>query len=66
MYDERMAVFFGSNKEENNTSVAVQPTFICDEDDDSAATILLTLGAMGIGANVALMTVILLQKPLRR
>ena len=61
-----MAVFFGSNKEENNTSVAVQPTFICAEDDDSAATILLTLGAMGIGANVALMTVILLQKPLRR
>ena len=61
-----MAVFFGSNKEENNTSVAVQPTFIWDEDDDSAATILLTLGAMGIGANVALMTVILLQKPLRR
>jgi hypothetical protein len=60
-----MAVVVGDRKGVENTSVEVQPTFICDEDDQSAGTILLSLGAMGIGANVALMTVILLQKPLR-
>lgn len=61
-----MAVVIGDKKSVDNTSIEVTPTFICDEDDQSAATILLSLGAMGIGANVALMTVILLQKPLRR
>jgi hypothetical protein len=42
------------------------PTFVCHEDDQTSATILISLGAMGIGANVALMAVILLRKPLRR
>ena len=62
-----MAVVIGGGKKlEDNTSTEITRTFICDEDDQSAATILLSLGAMGIGANVALMLVILLQKPLRR
>ena len=61
-----MAVVIGDKKSVNNSTPDIQPTFICNEDDQSAATILLSLGAMGIGANVALMTVILLQKPLRR
>ena len=61
-----MAVVIGDKKSVNNSIEIVQPTFNCDEDDQSAAHILLSLGAMGIGANVALMTVILLQKPLRR
>ena len=61
-----MAVVIGDKKRVNNTNVEIQPTFICDEDDQSSATILLSLGTLGIGANVALMAVILLQKPLRR
>ena len=61
-----MAVVIGDKKSVNNTNVEIQPTFICDEDDQSSATILLSLGTLGIGANVALMAVILLQKPLRR
>ena len=56
----------GDKKSVDNTSIEVTPTFICDEDDQSAATVLLSLGAMGIGANFALMAVILIQKPLRR
>jgi len=60
-----MAVVIGDKKSVNSsTNVDVQPTFICD-DDKSSATILLSLGALGIGANIALMTIILIQKPLR-
>ena len=61
-----MAVVIGDKKSVNQTATIELPKFSCDEDDQSAAHILLSLGAMGIGANVALMTVILLQKPLRR
>jgi len=50
---------------ENDTRPA-GPQFICHPTDQTAATILITLGALGIGANVALMAVILLRRPLRR
>jgi hypothetical protein len=62
-----MAVVIGDKKSVNSSGAdIVQFTFNCDEDDKAAAHILLSLGAMGIGANVALMSVILIQKPLRR
>ena len=61
-----MAVVIGDKKSVNNTNVEIKPTFICDEDDQSSAKILLSLVTLGIGDNVALMAVILLQKPLRR
>lgn len=48
-----------------NESVS-KPTFDCNSEDQTAAVILLTLGSLGIGANVTLMLVILLKKPLRR
>ena len=50
---------------ENETTPA-GPTFICHPADQTAATILISLGALGIGANLALMAVILLRRPLRR
>ena len=50
---------------ENDTKPA-GPQFICHPTDQTAATILISLGALGIGANVALMAVILLRRPLRR
>ncbi len=50
--------------EVNETARA--PSFDCSEADVSSAVILMSLGALGIGANVALMAVILLRKPLRR
>ena len=50
---------------ENDTKPA-GPTFICHPTDQTAATILISLGALGIGANLALMAVILLRRPLRR
>ena len=50
--------------EVNETSRA--PSFDCSEADVSSAIILISLGALGIGANLALMSVILLRKPLRR
>ena len=56
----------GGKKLVDNTTIEAKPTFVCVEDDQTAATILISLGAMGIGANVALMAVILLQKSLRR
>ena len=59
-----MAVVRGKVEVSNGTEEQ-SPQFICEEDDNSA-TILLSLGAMGIGANVALMAVILLHKQLRR
>lgn len=40
--------------------------FICDPEEKTAAAILISLGALGIGANVALMGVIFCSKPLRR
>lgn len=42
------------------------PTFDCSESDQAAALILISLGGLGVGANVALMAVILIRKPLRR
>ena len=55
---------FGVNGE--NETKPSGPTFICHATDQTAATILISLGAMGIGANLALMAVILLRRPLRR
>jgi len=55
---------FGVNGE--NETKPSGPTFICHPTDQTAATILISLGAMGIGANLALMAVILLRRPLRR
>ena len=55
---------FGVNGE--NETKSSGPTFICHATDQTAATILISLGAMGIGANLALMAVILLRRPLRR
>lgn len=43
-----------------------RPTFVCDPADQTAAIILITLGSLGIGANLALMVVILAKTPLRR
>ena len=43
--------------------------FNCDTKDpenQTAATILISLGSLGVGANLALMAVILLRRPLRR
>ena len=51
---------------DNSSEWDRRPTFECDPTDQTAAVILITLGAMGIGANMALMAVILLRKPLRR
>lgn len=64
-----MAVVVGSGRnvpQVTNTTDWNRPTFQCHPSDDTAAAILLTLGVMGIGANVALMAVILLKRPLRR
>ena len=64
-----MAVVVGSGTKgrhftlENDT---FGPTFDCNESDQAAALILITLGGLGVGANVALMAVILIRKPLRR
>ena len=55
---------FGVNGE--NETKPAGPTFICHQEDQTAATILISLGALGIGANLALMAVILLRRPLRR
>ena len=65
-----MAVVVGPGRKlgvngENDTKPA-GPTFICHPSDQTAATILISLGALGIGANLALMAVILLRRPLRR
>ena len=43
-----------------------RPTFECFPADQTAATILITLGVLGISANVALMLVIFFSKQLRR
>ena len=43
-----------------------EPHFICDPAEKTAAVLLISLGALGIGANVALMGVIFFSKPLRR
>ena len=43
-----------------------RPTFECHPAEHTAGVILITLGALGIGANIALMAVILLRRPLRR
>ena len=62
-----MAVVVGPGRKvgvgENDTT---GPAFICHPTDQTAATILISLGALGIGANLALMAVILLRRPLRR
>ena len=50
----------------DNDTKPAGPQFICHPTDQTAATILISLGALGIGANVALMAVILLRRPLRR
>ncbi len=55
---------FGVNGE-NDTRPA-GPTFECHPADQNSAAILISLGALGIGANLALMAVILLRRPLRR
>lgn len=65
-----MAVVVGPGRKlgvngENDTKPA-GPAFICHPSDQTAATILISLGALGIGANLALMAVILLRRPLRR
>ena len=56
------AVWTGS---EENETVVGRP-FICQPSDQMGATILLSLGGLGIGANAALMLVILLRRPLRK
>ena len=43
-----------------------QKVFKCDSEDQTSAIILLSLGAMGIGANAFLMAVLLSRAPLRR
>lgn len=51
----------------NQSGLPGLPKFQCDPDDgQAAATILITLGSMGIGANLALMIVLMLKRPLRR
>ena len=54
----------GSNDSDGNFHR--RPSFECHPTEHSAAVILITLGALGVGANLALMAVILLRKPLRR
>ena len=54
----------GSN--DSDGTFSRRPSFECHPTEHSAAVILITLGALGVGANVALMAVILLRKPLRR
>ena len=49
---------------ENETSAG--PNFECSQDDRTAASILISLGSLGIGANLALMAVILLRRPVKR
>ena len=55
---------FGINGE--NETRTFERELICTPEDQTAAAILISLGAMGIGANLALMAVILLRRPLRR
>jgi hypothetical protein len=43
-----------------------RPTITCHPSANTAATILISLGSMGICANVSLMAVVLLKRPLRR
>ena len=50
----------------NDTYSRRRPAFECGGDGDTAAAILIALGALGVAANVALMAVILLRKTLRR
>uniref|UniRef100_A0A0K2TYD1 G-protein coupled receptors family 1 profile domain-containing protein n=1 Tax=Lepeophtheirus salmonis TaxID=72036 RepID=A0A0K2TYD1_LEPSM len=59
-----MAVVVGPGRSDSNTTEIRR--FQCSEEDRSSASILISLGALGIGANAALMAVILLCKPLRR
>ena len=46
--------------------IATQTSFQCDPEDQTSGIILLSLGAMGIGANAALMGVLLSRAHLRR
>ena len=41
-------------------------TFDCSAEDETSASILISLGSLGIGANLALMAVILLRRPVKR
>ncbi|TRY76480.1 hypothetical protein TCAL_17002 [Tigriopus californicus] len=50
----------------DNSTGLNRPTFECNQDDHTSAIILITLGVLGVGANVALMAVILFSKHLRR
>ena len=67
-----MAVVLGGRggergQEQNDTGY--EKIFNCDTKDpenQTAATILISLGSLGVGANLALMAVILLRRPLRR
>ena len=61
-----MAVVIRGDVVGGNITGSRGPVFECDETDKTAAIILMSLGALGIGANIALMAVILVQKPLRR
>lgn len=54
---------FGDGDNETSSS---GPYFECSQDDRTAASILISLGSMGIGANLALMAVILFRRPVKR
>jgi len=43
-----------------------RPAIQCHPAPETAAAVMISLGALGIAANLALMAVILLQRPLRR
>jgi len=50
----------------DSNATAFRPTIECHPAPETAAAVMISLGALGIGANLALMAVILLQRPLRR
>ena len=59
----------GERGNEQNDTQSYERIFNCDTKDpenQTAATILISLGSLGVGANLALMAVILLRRPLRR
>ena len=46
--------------------VRQRPELVCTEDQQVSAIILTSLGSMGVMANLSLMAIILIKRPLRR
>jgi len=49
-----------------NFTVQEERKLTCTEEMEFSATILVTLGGLGVGANIVLMLILLVKRPLRR